>query len=31
MLFGVNDSHETRPWGEYFVLEDEPTHKVKRH
>ena len=22
--------HETRPWGEYFVLEDAPTHKVKR-
>lgn len=19
-----------RPWGKYFVLEDEPTHKVKR-
>jgi mannose-6-phosphate isomerase-like protein (cupin superfamily) len=22
--------HETRPWGEFFVLADEPTHKVKR-
>ena len=21
---------ETRPWGEYEVLADEPTHKVKR-
>ena len=22
--------HEMRPWGEFFVLSDEPTHKVKR-
>ena len=22
--------HDIRPWGEYFVLEDCPTHKVKR-
>jgi len=22
--------HDIRPWGEYFVLEDDPTHKVKR-
>jgi mannose-6-phosphate isomerase-like protein (cupin superfamily) len=22
--------HETRPWGEFFVLADAPTHKVKR-
>ena len=22
--------HEIRPWGEYWVLEDAPTHKVKR-
>lgn len=22
--------HEIRPWGEYFVLEDSSTHKVKR-
>lgn len=22
--------HDVRPWGEYFVLEDAPTHKVKR-
>lgn len=22
--------HDIRPWGEYFVLEDAPTHKVKR-
>jgi mannose-6-phosphate isomerase len=21
---------ETRPWGRYLVLADEPTHKVKR-
>jgi mannose-6-phosphate isomerase-like protein (cupin superfamily) len=21
---------ETRPWGSYLVLADEPTHKVKR-
>ena len=30
MLCAVDDRHETRPWGEYFVLEDAPTHKVKR-
>jgi mannose-6-phosphate isomerase len=23
-------THETRPWGEFFVLSDEATHKVKR-
>lgn len=22
--------HDVRPWGEYFVLEDAPDHKVKR-
>jgi len=22
--------YDIRPWGEYFVLEDAPTHKVKR-
>ena len=22
--------HDVRPWGEYWVLEDAPTHKVKR-
>lgn len=22
--------HDIRPWGEYFVLEDATTHKVKR-
>lgn len=22
--------HGIRPWGEYFVLEDKDTHKVKR-
>ena len=22
--------HDIRPWGEYFVLADEITHKVKR-
>lgn len=22
--------HDIRPWGEYFVLEDAPTHKVKK-
>ncbi|GGE05001.1 phosphomannose isomerase type II C-terminal cupin domain [Psychroflexus salis] len=22
--------HDKRPWGEYFVLEDAVTHKVKR-
>lgn len=22
--------HDIRPWGEYWVLEDEITHKVKR-
>lgn len=22
--------HDERPWGGYLVLEDEPTHKVKR-
>jgi mannose-6-phosphate isomerase len=23
-------THEIRPWGEFFVLSDEPDHKVKR-
>ena len=23
-------ARETRPWGSYDVLDDEPTHKVKR-
>lgn len=22
--------HDERPWGKYYVLEDAPTHKVKR-
>lgn len=22
--------HDERPWGKYFVLDDAPTHKVKR-
>ena len=22
--------HDTRPWGEYWVLEDARTHKVKK-
>ena len=22
--------HDKRPWGEYFVMEDAATHKVKR-
>jgi mannose-6-phosphate isomerase len=22
--------HDIRPWGEYFVLDDSKTHKVKR-
>ena len=22
--------HDNRPWGEYWVLEDANTHKVKR-
>ena len=22
--------HDSRPWGEYWVLEDSETHKVKR-
>lgn len=22
--------HDIRPWGEYFVLDDSTTHKVKR-
>ena len=25
-----DQDHETRPWGEFFVLSDETTHKVKR-
>ncbi len=23
-------NHEVRPWGQFWVLEDAPTHKVKR-
>jgi mannose-6-phosphate isomerase len=26
----VGVEHEARPWGEFFVLSDEVTHKVKR-
>lgn len=22
--------HDKRPWGEYWVLDEQPTHKVKR-
>jgi mannose-6-phosphate isomerase-like protein (cupin superfamily) len=22
--------HDKRPWGEYFVLDNSKTHKVKR-
>lgn len=22
--------HDTRPWGQYWVLEDNPTYKVKK-
>lgn len=25
-----NNEHDIRPWGEYFVLDDSDTHKVKR-
>ena len=24
------ETHDERPWGAFFVLEDEPGHKVKR-
>lgn len=24
-----NELHDIRPWGEYWVLEDSPDHKVK--
>jgi mannose-6-phosphate isomerase len=30
MLGTVSDRHDTRPWGEYFVPVDEPSHTVKR-
>lgn len=31
MLSVVTDTvHDTRPWGEYVVLSDQPTHTVKR-
>jgi mannose-6-phosphate isomerase-like protein (cupin superfamily) len=32
MILSVTDdrAHETRPWGEFFVLSDEADHKVKR-
>lgn len=26
----VEQERDERPWGEYLVLADEPTHKVKR-
>lgn len=26
----VSEPTETRPWGAFWVLEDHPTHKVKR-
>jgi mannose-6-phosphate isomerase len=26
----MNEPDDVRPWGCYFVLEDEPAHKVKR-
>jgi mannose-6-phosphate isomerase len=26
----IERERDVRPWGEYLVLEDEPTHKVKR-
>jgi mannose-6-phosphate isomerase-like protein (cupin superfamily) len=26
----INMEHDVRPWGEYWVLEDADTHKVKR-
>jgi mannose-6-phosphate isomerase len=26
----MSAEHEKRPWGSYTVLEDTPTHKVKR-
>ena len=26
----VSGEHDERPWGAYTVLEDAPTHKVKR-
>ena len=26
----INKIGDTRPWGSYYVLSDEPTHKVKR-
>lgn len=24
------ERHEVRPWGEFFVLSDEPGHRIKR-
>ena len=29
-ILSDNMEHDVRPWGEYFVLEDSDTHKVKR-
>ncbi len=26
----INDRHDIRPWGQYWVLEDVETHKLKR-
>ncbi len=26
----LDGEHDARPWGEYFVLENQPGHKVKR-
>lgn len=26
----INMDHEIRPWGQFWVLEDAPSHKVKR-
>lgn len=26
----MTNEHDERPWGSYTVLEDSPTHKVKR-
>lgn len=29
-MVGVTGERDERPWGSYKVLEDAPTHKVKR-
>lgn len=29
-LIYIHMEHDIRPWGEYWVLEDAETHKVKR-